>query len=78
MASKKTLLDRALAHEQTPRKLRVPIKPEEVDVALAWMRGDINLGSVTKAYNHSGGTSLYRIAVCLREAYRQGQIQVAA
>ena len=78
MARTTTLLERARAHSprRNPKK---PVQPQEIDLALAWLQDEIHLGQVSAAYGGEGtANTLYRIAVCLREAHRKGQLQVAA
>jgi hypothetical protein len=79
MAKKMTLVERAMAR---PRKQHVPITDEHIDLALAWLRGDVTVtqaGAVLfPAEVKPGSRVLYRLAICLREAHRLGQLQVAA
>jgi hypothetical protein len=77
----KSLLERAKS--VTKRKaMRVP-SPQEIELALAWMKSEVSLtGVATALYGDKrniktlGGNALYRIAVCLREAYRVGAIKL--
>lgn len=77
-SSHQTMLERAIASTHRIRNVH-PIGDEEIAVALAWIHSDISLRQATTAFypdanhpNKIGGRVLYRIATCLREAYRQG------
>jgi hypothetical protein len=54
------------------------ITKDDIDLALAWMRRDVSMTEAAVALEMSGGTALYRIAICLRAAYEQGRLQEAA
>ena len=76
MARKKRLLDVALAQS---KRDRMPVTTEEIEVAVAWLKREVNLSQVSAALNPgkpTTGSVLYRIAVCLRAAHDQGKIQV--
>ncbi len=72
-----TLLERARA---ITRQQNSPVQPEEIDLALGWLSGQIGLTQVSKVLypndKNPGGKALYRMAVCVREAYRQARITV--
>lgn len=70
-----TLLEKAKAFTRKPR---IPVTKQESELALAWLKGEINLGQATKAMGRDSGAVLYRFAVCLREEFRAGRIKVAA
>lgn len=79
MKRKRSLVETAKA---LPGKPRVATSPEERELALAWLRGEVTLGQASRALNPdnplSGGSALYRFAVCFRDEYRAGRITVAA
>ncbi len=74
-------MDRALARVPH-RKNAKPVTPEEIELALAWLQGAITVTQANAAMypdeSNPGAKVLYRFAVCLREAHRQGTLQVAA
>jgi hypothetical protein len=73
-----SLLD--IAKQTNRRKnAKVEMTPEMLELAIAWMRGDVTNTQVAVALRGPvlGGTSgneLYPLARALREAYRQGLI----
>jgi hypothetical protein len=72
-----TLLEKA---KKVPVRSRIKrsISGEDIELALAWMKGEVTLSQVAKVSRHktSSGNVLYRVAVCLREAYMQGLIKI--
>lgn len=55
---------------------------EEIDVAIAWLKGEVALKQVAIAYGELRGSkwtgnALYRIAVVIREAVARGRITIA-
>ena len=60
---------------------RLPTTPEERELALAWLRGEITLTQAAHAMNPEkpiSGSALSRFAVCLRDAYHAGRITLEA
>ena len=82
MPPKMTLLEKALASPGNTRRNR-PASDEEIELALAWLEGDITLTAATVAAKgelakgtHSGNY-MYRIAYCLQQAYKNGKLRTA-
>ena len=59
---------------------KIPMTDEHIDLALSWMKGEIRLtqlaGVVGITKGEYTGNLLYRIAQWLREAYRQGKLEI--
>lgn len=70
---RKTLLERAL---QTQHGAHVT--DEGIELALAWLRGGCSLKQASAALGVNPNTAYQRLAVCLREAHKRGQLQAAA
>jgi len=77
---KETLLEKA-------KKIMIvrPIKKspdkEEIELAIGWLKSEVGLTQILKVLNrykgnHYTGNCLYRVAICLREAYRKGIIKI--
>jgi hypothetical protein len=69
-----SLLDRAKAH---PVQVRTEIDPEQIEVALAWIRDEITIsqaGHVLSAAKEPGSQTYVTLAIALRAAYRKGQL----
>ncbi len=76
---KQTLLEKAKS-EKVMRRGMGNISPEEVDLAVAWLKGEIQTVQAVRAMYpgnsvHQGQNGLYKISNWLREAYRQGKIK---
>lgn len=71
-----TLLEKAKSYDK--RNPRTAIKAEEIELALAWLKGEITMSQASAAtgLKKPSGTILYRLSLCLREAYKQGIIQL--
>ena len=71
-----------MARARQPKiKPGAAVSAEEIDVALAWMRRDLNLSQVSSVFAPGqpvSGKALYRIASCLRAAHDQGLLKVVA
>ena len=68
-----TMLDKALASARHPATKQATF--EEQDVALAWLRGDINGAQVRTVLGHKGQTGYYSfLNRCLRAAYTEGRL----
>ena len=54
------------------------VSEEELDLILAWIKGDVQLQQVAGALGKSKktGNTLYYLATYLKNAYRQGMIRV--
>lgn len=76
MKRHRSLVDKAKAINH--RKLKHETTPEERELALAWMRGEVSLMQATRVLRpdkpNNGSSALYRFAVCLRDEYRAGRI----
>jgi len=76
---KNSLLERVRA-AKTSKNRRHP-DPEELDVALAWVRGEVSSVQVGKGYDPTSGNKqtyniLYRMATVLRDAATNGKIKI--
>ena len=72
-----TLLDKALAAHSAAKRRQYG--PEEIAVALAWMRGDVVYSSVARALDlpPTNSTVVYCfLASALRAAYTAGQLTI--
>lgn len=61
------------------RRLKTPITPSQIDVALSWLQGQRTLKEASvelKMANPLSGNGLYRVALLLREAHRQGVLVI--
>ncbi len=52
-----------------------PISDDEIDVAIACVRGDITHGQATTALKIGGAWFYTKVARCLRYAYEKGQLK---
>lgn len=52
------------------------IDPEEIDVAKAWLKGELTNRQVNFAYDSKGDGGLTRIAKVIKEMFSQGKIQI--
>lgn len=71
-----TLLDKAKKHVHVQNRWK-HATDEELQVALAWINGEINLPQVCVGLElpmKKSSNGLYRIAVLLKEAYRRGML----
>jgi len=69
-----TLLEQAKQFSSQARKKYV--NSDLVELALSWIKSEVSTQQVSLAMNARGSNSLYRIAIGLREAYRQGKIKI--
>jgi hypothetical protein len=63
------------------RKSKRELTPDLLELAIAWLRGEIYDKQAAAALygdNYRSGNQLYVLARALREAYRQGRIREAA
>lgn len=75
MSKKMSLLEKA---REIPIRRRGAegVTVEEIELALAWMKDEITLTQIARVMNHKGpGTTVSRISILLREAYRKGMIR---
>ncbi len=61
-----TLLEKA-QHREKPRRPRTRPDKQEVELSLAWARGDISYIQVASALGLTGSAAYSRIAIALRE-----------
>jgi hypothetical protein len=58
------------------RQGSTPIIHEDIELAIAWLKGEINTTQVMKAYNMKSNTSaIFRTASALKLAYKNGLIE---
>jgi hypothetical protein len=69
-----------MAATVSPRKFRLNDVPEPmIKLSLDWIRGGIPTCEAQRLCgNKSVNTTIYRMAVALREAHRQGRLQIVA
>jgi len=74
---KKTLLQKA-KEVKTHKKGRLVVGNEEIELAFAWLRDEVDLRqmSAVLGVSYTGGSSLYRVSVFLKEAYKQGKLKI--
>lgn len=64
------------AKEKKNNKLKVGAPQEEVELAVAWLKGDVTIGQVGYALDLRSGVFPYsRLSYLIREAYRLGLIR---
>ena len=68
-----SLLEKAKSKKCVQRRT---FNSEEFDLAIHWLDGKLTNHQVNFAYGVHGSTAIYRIAICLREMYRQGKIVI--
>jgi len=74
---KETLLDKAMAIPKTNRHTS-KITKEHMELAIAWLKDSISLTQIAKVTgNKSLNSTTNRIALWLREAYRNDMIKVS-
>jgi len=69
-----TLLEQA--KQFSPQARKKYVNSDLVELALSWLNSEVSTQQVSLAMNARGSNSLYRIALGLREAYRQGKIKI--
>jgi hypothetical protein len=69
-----SLVERAKAIPSTQRK--TSITKEEIELAVAWMKGDVTTSQVSRMMNTAPSNTIARMGSWLREAYRSGVIKV--
>ena len=74
---KETLLQKA---QKIGSKKNIPKETtdEHLELAFAWLKDEIGLRQISAVIgvSYTGGSSLYRIAVYLKEAYKRGLIKI--
>jgi hypothetical protein len=59
------------------RRSCVKVTGEDIELALAWVKGEITLAQATTAWGHNTTNATYgRLALCLREAVNQRKVKV--
>src|ERR1700678_3104816 len=59
------------------RRSRAKATGEDIELALAWVKGEITLAQATTAWGHNTTNATYgRLALCVREAVSQGKVKV--
>lgn len=72
----KSLLERAKQQERM-RKGTARSTPERVELALAWIRGEVGITQVARALELKDVHTAYiPIVVALRQAYRDGTLKI--
>jgi hypothetical protein len=72
-----TLLEKA-RFIRTPRRTRMELTEEDLELALAWVTGETTLMQATRAWGYNSTNATYgRLVVCLREAVKQGRLKVS-
>ena len=73
----KTLLQKAKGIK-VRQKPRPEITDEHIELAIAWLKSEIGLTQMQKALGFSviSGSSLYKVAMYLREGYKRGIIKI--
>lgn len=71
-----TLLNKALAAKL--KRPRSSSSDEEIELAIAWLRGEIGITQVQVALQskHSGSIAYLFLARSLRDAYAKGKLQI--
>jgi len=75
-----TLLEKAKIAKTQVQKHKLEISNEEIDLAIAWLRGEVTAHQVYCAYNKERPKSsvAYRMVVVIRYAYLQGELDILA
>lgn len=59
------------------RRSSAKVTGEDIELALAWVKGEITLAQATTAWGHNTTNATYgRLALCLREGVNQGRVKV--
>jgi hypothetical protein len=60
-----------------PRRHKRRIYTEkEIELALAWLTGEVRYQGICRAVHTAGSTTYLFLAMCLFEAYQRGQLQI--
>lgn len=68
-----SLLDKA-RNAQIRRQPIIDVTPEMIDLAIAWLQDEVTTAQVGVALKANPAHTLYKLAVIIREAYRNGVI----
>jgi hypothetical protein len=72
-----TLLEKALA-TRTRRRHRTDVTPEEMELVIAWLQGQISYGQVRTAFGVNSSSNVYsRVSIILKVAFQRGRLQIA-
>jgi len=76
MKNPSSLIEKALS--RPAKRISTIPSTQEVDLALAWLRGEITTGQAHFAMGKTkaSGNVLYRIAISLRRAYQLGRLSI--
>jgi len=64
--------------ETNTTKMKSKPTASEISLALLWIKNELKYSDINKkwGYGVKSANALYRIAVCLREAYREGRLVI--
>ena len=69
-----TLLKKA---KEFKSKQIVKVHDEDIELALAWLKNEVNSTQISVAYDRKPGSAMmYRVAVALKAAYQKGSIKI--
>ena len=70
-----SLLEKAKAHKT--KKPHAKVSDEDIELAFAWLRSEVNTVQIAAAYgSKNGSTMIYKMAVALKFAYEKGLIEI--
>lgn len=73
-----TLVEKAKSFHTTVRN-SYKITDEHIELALAYLKGDVAMGQAKRALNIKSGNGFYcQALIFLREAYKRGRLQIKA
>lgn len=73
MVKKQTLLEKA---KQINYKQKAEVSPEEIELAMAWIRNEVTLTQCGAALGTRASSTASRLAIIIRQAYREGVIKI--
>lgn len=74
--AKLSLLEKAMSIPKTDKRLE-KINPEHMELAIGWLQGIVSLTQVAQATGgKTPGAAISKIAIWLREAYRNDMLRV--
>lgn len=69
-----TLLNKA---KEFKSKIITKITDEDIELALAWLKNEVNTTQISVAYDRKPGSAMmYRVASSLKGAYQKGIIKI--
>lgn len=71
-----TLLEQAKKIQQKRKLMKPVVTDEDIEVALAWMSGDITLYQIQKLYGFTANIGYCRLSLFLRTAYQKGLLKI--